>query len=36
MLIAAHGIAENLIVVTRNTREFERVEALQLDDRRYD
>ncbi len=32
MLIAAHAKAENLIVVTHNTREFERVEALQLDD----
>lgn len=32
MLIAAHAKAENLIVVTHNTREFERVENLQLDD----
>lgn len=32
MLIAAHGKAENLTVVTHNTREFERVEALLLDD----
>ena len=32
MLIAAHGRAENLTVVTHNTREFERVEALLLDD----
>lgn len=32
MLIAAHAKAENLIVVTHNTHEFERVEGLQLDD----
>ena len=32
MLIAAHAKAKNLIVVTHNTREFERVEDLQLDD----
>lgn len=32
MLIAAHAKAQNLIVVTHNTREFERVEDLQLDD----
>lgn len=32
MLIAAHAKSENLIVVTHNTREFERVEDLQLDD----
>ena len=32
MLIAAHGKAEKLIVVTHNTREFERVEALRLED----
>ena len=32
MLIAAHARAENLIVVTHNTREFERVEGLQLKD----
>jgi len=32
MLIAAHAKAENLIVVTHNTREFERVEDLKLDD----
>lgn len=32
MLIAAHGKAESLTVVTHNTREFERVEALRLDD----
>jgi tRNA(fMet)-specific endonuclease VapC len=32
MLIAAHASAENLIVVTHNTREFERVEGLQLED----
>jgi tRNA(fMet)-specific endonuclease VapC len=32
MLIAAHAKSENLIVVTHNTREFERVEDLQLED----
>lgn len=32
MLIAAHSKAENLIVVTHNTCEFERIEGLQLDD----
>lgn len=32
MLIAAHAKAENLIVVTHNIREFERVEDLKLDD----
>ncbi len=32
MLIAAHAKSEHLIVVTHNTREFERVEGLQLDD----
>ena len=32
MLIAAHARSENLIVVTHNTREFERVEGLQLED----
>lgn len=32
MLIAAHAKAENLIVVTHNTREFKRVEGLLLDD----
>ena len=32
MLIAAHAKSENLIVVTHNTREFERVEGLQLED----
>lgn len=32
MLIAAHGRAENLTVVTHNTREFERVEGLLLAD----
>lgn len=32
MLIAAHARAENLIVVTHNTREFKRVEGLLLDD----
>ena len=32
MLIAAHAKSENLIVVTHNTREFERVEGLKLED----
>lgn len=32
MLIAAHAKSENLIVVTHNTREFERVEGLELED----
>jgi tRNA(fMet)-specific endonuclease VapC len=32
MLIAAHAKAEGLIIVTNNTREFERVEGLRLED----
>lgn len=32
MLIAAHAKAENLIVVTHNTREFNRVADLKLED----
>ena len=32
MLIAAHAKAENLILVTNNTREFNRVEALEVED----
>ncbi|MDE5771941.1 MAG: type II toxin-antitoxin system VapC family toxin [Ruminococcus sp.] len=32
MLIAAHAKSENLIVVTHNTREFERVDGLLLED----
>lgn len=32
MLIAAHARARNLILVTHNTREFERVEGLQIED----
>lgn len=32
MLIAAHAKSENLIVVTHNTREFERVAGLKLED----
>ncbi|MCM1024055.1 MAG: type II toxin-antitoxin system VapC family toxin [Prevotella sp.] len=32
MLIAAHARAEKLTVVTHNTREFERVEGLTLED----
>ena len=31
MLIAAHARAENLVLVTNNTREFERVIGLQLE-----
>lgn len=30
--IAAHDLAENLILVTHNTRHFERVAALALED----
>lgn len=32
MLIAGHARAEGLIVVTNNTREFHRVEGLQVED----
>lgn len=32
MLIAAHAKSEDLIVVTHNTRKFERVKGLQLED----
>lgn len=32
MLISAHAKSEDLIVVTHNTREFERVEGIQLED----
>lgn len=32
MLIAAHAKSEGLIIVTHNTREFERVDGLQLED----
>lgn len=32
MLIAAHAKAEDLILVTNNTREFKRVEALEIED----
>ena len=32
MLIAAHAIAEDLIVVTNNTSEFGRIEGLRLED----
>lgn len=31
-MIAAHALVENLIVVTHNTRHFERVPGLQLED----
>ncbi len=31
-LIAAHAIAENLILVTHNTRHFENVQGLKLED----
>ena len=32
MLIAAHAKSENIILVTNNTREFERVPGLELED----
>ena len=32
MLIAAHAKSEDLILVTNNTREFERVEDLEVED----
>ena len=32
MLIAAHAKAENLVLVTHNTREFVRVDGLVLED----
>ncbi|MDE6725661.1 MAG: type II toxin-antitoxin system VapC family toxin [Ruminiclostridium sp.] len=32
MLIAAHGLSKGLIVVTHNTKEFERVEGLTIED----
>lgn len=32
MLIAAHALSEGLIVVTHNTREFERVTNLRIED----
>lgn len=31
LLIAAHALAENLVLVTNNTREFERIEGLKLE-----
>jgi tRNA(fMet)-specific endonuclease VapC len=31
-LIAAHALAENLILVTNNTRHFERVSGLRVED----
>ena len=31
LLIAAHALAENLTLVTNNTREFERIEGLKLE-----
>lgn len=31
MLIAAHARTENLVIITNNTREFERVIGLQLE-----
>lgn len=31
LLIASHALAEDLVVVTNNTREFERVEGLKLE-----
>ena len=32
MLIAAHAKSENLILVTNNTREFNRVQGLHIED----
>ena len=32
MLIAAHGAAKSLIVVTHNAKEFERVDGLEIED----
>jgi tRNA(fMet)-specific endonuclease VapC len=32
MLIAAHALSEGLILVTNNTREFERVKLLKIED----
>ncbi|MEO8194469.1 MAG: type II toxin-antitoxin system VapC family toxin [Gemmatimonadales bacterium] len=32
LLIAAHAIAENAVLVTNNTREFSRVPMLEIDD----
>jgi len=32
MLIAAHALSKDLTLVTNNTREFERVEGLQIED----
>ena len=32
MLIAAHGKSRGFVVVTNNTREFERIEGLELED----
>ena len=31
-LIAAHALAENLILVTHNTKHFERIEGLKMED----
>lgn len=31
LLIAAHALAENLTLVTNNTREFERIDGLKLE-----
>ena len=32
LLIAAHAIAENAVLVTSNTREFKRVPTIELSD----
>lgn len=32
MLIAAHAKAENLTLITNNTREFQRVDDLKIED----
>ncbi len=31
-LIAAHALAENLVLVTHNTKHFERIESLKMED----
>lgn len=32
VMIAAHALAENLILITHNTKHFERIEGLQMED----
>jgi tRNA(fMet)-specific endonuclease VapC len=36
LMISATALAQNLIMVTSNTREFERIRGLQLEDWRYE